>query len=167
MKMTKLAVTMVLIVSAVGTASAAPVAVSPGPVTYRFTAGPDETTAYDGSTITLNGTSSFTDITMTDWNLVGFGGPATRFNSGPPSTDFSFYDASTFNGSFNLFVPGTGYTFEGSNSTAGGFLESFNFTTADPPGMWAPVAAPDTGSAIELLAIALAGLVVSRRWLVA
>ena len=165
MKITKLPVIMGLIVFTAGTVFAITPVV--GPVTYKFTASPDEDTSYNGSTITLDGTNSFTNITMTDWNLVGFGGPATPSNSGPPSTNFTFYDATTFDGSFSLFVPGTGYTFNGSNSAAdGGFLGSSNFTTIDPPGIWAPVAAgvPDTGSALQLLGIGLGGLAAARRW---
>ena len=163
MKITTLAAAIALVVFAIGNVSA--ITPTPGSVTYKFTANLGQPTDYNNSTITLEGTSTTTDINMTNWDLVGPGGPATPSNSEPTTESFSFYDSSTFYGFFSLAVPGTGFTFTGSNSAVdGGFLSS----SGDPSGVWSavPAGVPDTGNGIQLLAIALAGLVVCRRWIV-
>ena len=138
-------------------------AISAPSYTYQFTASPDQTTIYDGSTITLQGTSPTTGITLADWNLLGWsGGPVTPGNSSPDVQSFSLYGPSTFYGSFDISGFEAGSFFNGSNTIDGGFLQLF----ADPPGVWRPVAAgvPDAGSTLALLAVALGCLVAVRRF---
>jgi hypothetical protein len=132
--------------------------------TYRFTANPDFPTTYDGSTITLQGTSSTTGIALVDWNLAGWsGGPVKPSNSTPSSQSFSFYDPSTFYGSFDIsgFSMGGEFFFGSNSAAAGGFLQ----LEFDPPGVWSPVVAavPDSGTTLMLLAMALGGLAAARR----
>ena len=135
------------------------------PQTYTFTADPGQTTVYNGSTIELQGTTPTTGITLIDWNLLGWsGGTVTPSNSFPSSESFTFYDPSTFYGSFDISgFSSFGDFFFGSNSVSGGFLQ----VLGDPAGKWtAPGAArvPDTGSAVQLFGIALGGLAAARRW---
>ena len=165
MRTLKLAVTILLLGLAAKTASAF-TPVTPPPQTYMFTANPGETTIYNGSTIELQGTSSTTGIALLDWNLLGWsGGPVTPGNSAVGFQNFSFYDPSTFYGSFDIngFSSFGDFFFGSNDAVNGGFLQ----VEGDPPGVWsaAPVAGvPDAGSAFQLLAIALGGLAAARRW---
>ena len=166
MRTLKLTVTISLVALAARTASAI-TPVTPPPQTYMFTADPDFTTVYNGSTITLQGTSSTTGIALVDWNLLSSSSPTSvnKTNSNVTSQAFSFYDSSTFYGSFEITGFAPGEVFDGSNDAInGGFLQR----SADPPGVWNAVPAagvPDSGSALQLLGIAFGGLAAARRWL--
>ena len=139
--------------------------------TYIFTAGPEETTAYDGSTISIQ------DFNIVGWNLFGDpnGGLKTGDGSFVSSETISSYDQNNWTGSFTITSAGaTGafslsssfgtLSYSGTNTNSGGFDpgsldSSFSGTgAADPGGTWRPVAAPDSGGTFVLLAIACAGL---------
>ena len=135
--------------------------------TYMFTA-TDGDTALDGSTVTFSGD------TIVSWDLmdalaatngVPTDMPLTPSNSsvvsqgalGPNAWYFTIdgnqigtQPFDSFEGENNLFTSGVGHLFDG---------------FGDPTGIWTPVTAPDSGSTVGLLAVAL-GVLVGLRWLV-
>ena len=146
-------------------AHAVPLLVPDG--TYIFTA-TDGDTALDGSTVTFSGD------TIVSWDLMD----ALASTNGAP-TDIPLTPANSFIASMGVLGPNAWYftidgnhiatqpfdSFEGDNnvitSGAGHLFDGFG----DPTGVWTPVTAPDSGSTLGLLAVAL-GAVVGMRWLV-
>jgi hypothetical protein len=139
--------------------------------TYVFTAGPEQSTAYNGSTISIQ------DLNIVSWNVFGDpnGGLKTGDGSFVSSNGVSFYDPNTWAGSFTISgasAPGTfgvstffgTLSYSGTNTNSGGFTPgSLNSTFTggtgtDPGGTWRPVSAPDSGTTFALFAIACGGL---------
>jgi hypothetical protein len=135
--------------------------------TYMFTA-TDGNTALDGSTVTFSGD------TIVNWDLVDVLAP----HNGVP-TDIPLTPSNSSVVSQGAIGPNAWYftidgnhiatqpfdSFEGDNNVitagAGHLFDGFG----DPTGTWTPVSAPDTGSTVGLLAVALGGIV-GMRWLV-
>ena len=129
--------------------------------TYMFTADstePDQ--SYNGSTITIK------DLNIINWHLFTIGVDYTPGNSTWAPSPVDFYDANTWAGDFSIF--GSIGSFVG-DATGGspdpGNLDFFPNTSADPHGIWTPVArgVPDSGSTIALMAISCAGLFLGYR----
>jgi hypothetical protein len=175
--MTPLRISLVIGLSALllsaGTVVQAGIApVTSGPVTFVFTATDPDPTGFTGSTITLQQSAS-TGIDalggdfLVSWDLHGDTavGELTPLNSTSLSS-ISFFNTSTWGGSFTVTSNSNslaGYTGTGSGDVPNdvGRLDSFS---NDPAGVWAPVAAPDSGSTLSLLAAACAGLGACHRW---
>jgi hypothetical protein len=146
-------------------AHAVPLLVPDG--TYIFTA-TDGDTALDGSTVTFSGN------TIVSWDLMD----ALAATNGAP-TDIPLTPSNSFVVSQGAIGPNAWYftidgnhiatqpfdSFEGDNnvitSGAGHLFDGFG----DPTGIWTPVTAPDSGSTLGLLVVAL-GAVVGMRCLV-
>ena len=128
--------------------------------TYMFTA-TDTNTALDGSTVTFSGDAIVnwdlmdalaphngvpTDIPLTPSNssiisMGVLGANAWYFTIHGNNIATKPFDS--FEGDNNLF-PGPGHLYDG---------------FCDPTGIWTPVSAPDSGSTVGLLTVALAGVV--------
>jgi hypothetical protein len=135
--------------------------------TYMFTS-TDTDTALNGSWVTFSGDQ------IVNWNLVDVLAttngvptdipltPANSFilSSGVLGSNLWYFTIDgnhiatqpfdSFEGDNNVITPGAGHLFDG---------------FGDPTGQWTPVSAPDSGSTVGLLAVALGG-VVGMRWLV-
>jgi hypothetical protein len=134
--------------------------------TYMFTA-TDGNTALDGSTVTFSGD------TIVNWNLLDALAP----HNGVP-TDIPLTPSNSSIISMNAIGPNEWYftihgnniatkpfdSFEGDNNLNPGVGHLYD-GFGDPTGQWTPVSAPDSGSTVGLLAVALGG-VVGMRWLV-
>lgn len=149
-----------------------------GPVaptyTYYFTAGPDESTDYDGSSITIQ------DLNIIGWNL--FGDPNGGLQSGTGDGSFVALnnvfsnDANTWTGSFTITSYGPTFPFgidsfggtlsyngtqtDASGPTSGSLTSIFFGSGADPVGTWSTRSSsvPDSGTTLALLAIGCAAL---------
>jgi hypothetical protein len=116
--------------------------------TYVFTEDPDSGTAFNGSTITIDGTGagvtaySFmdTDISPTPFtSAVGIeNNSVTSYGTTGWSGDFNFYAS---DGSFEVIFDATGTSMDGTLLGA----------AVDPPGTWALVGAPDASSTFPLM----------------
>ena len=136
--------------------------------TYMFTA-TDTNTALDGSTVTFSGD------TIVNWHLVDALAPhngvptdipLTPSNSTIVSSGVLGANAWYFTIHGNNIATKPFDSFEGDNNLnappgVGHLYDGFG----DPTGHWTPVSAPDSGSTVGLLAVALGG-VVGMRWLV-
>jgi hypothetical protein len=136
-------------------AVATPIPVGPE-YTYVFTAGPEEDTSYNGSTISIQ------DFNIVSWNLFGdsHGGLTTGDGSFVSSETISSYDQITWTGSFTVTSFFQTLSYSGTNTTnpvfdPGSLDSTFH---GDPGGTWTAVAAPDSGTTFALLAIACGGL---------
>jgi hypothetical protein len=145
--------------------------------TYVFTADPGYTTAFNGSTITIE--DKLGDYSLVDWDLFDGASVLTQANSSQTSVFFSA-DPSAFIGTFSvddpawLFLSSTGplsyyeeAEYEGSDS----MLDS-SYTTntvlsvaIDPPGGWAGSGSgvPDAANTFGLLLAGAGAMGIIRR----
>jgi hypothetical protein len=124
--------------------------------TYIFTAAPDYTTAFNGSTITIDGTGagvtafSFYDV---DFSPVPYSGPGLVVDNNILS-----YNTTGWTGEFTI-IPDPSFIFGATGTSMDGGFTSPPLLV-DPPGTWANinVSAPDASSTFPLLMGVLAAL---------
>jgi hypothetical protein len=168
MKISKLQLMLIMAIvtlCAAPLAHAVPLLVPDG--TYIFTA-TDGDTALDGSTVTFSG-----DI-IVNWDLMD---ALASTNGAPtdipltPSNSFVVSQGAIGSNEWFFTIDGNHIatqpfdSFEGENNVLNPGFGSLFDGFGDPTGHWTPVSAPDSGSTLGLLVVAL-GAVVGMRWLV-
>jgi hypothetical protein len=122
--------------------------------TYVFTANPDSDTSYNGSTISIQ------SLSIVNWDLKGPGVEFTMLNSFIFAQSILSYDQNTWSGSFTIDGNSSPVRFTG--DAGGGIPDNGDLSSQsfDPPGVWTPLrpSVPDSGSTVQLLAIACVGL---------
>lgn len=155
----------ILALCAAPLAHAVPLLVPDG--TYIFTA-TDGDTALDGSWVTFSGDN------IVNWYMTD------PLAASPPPTDIPLTPSNSFVEQMGVFGPNIWYfVIDGNNFNGSNYYDQFKGDNnipgfggshlydgfGDPTGIWTPVTAPDSGSTVGLLAVAL-GAVVGMSWLV-